>query len=330
MDFLVHVTATWLERMTSIPADMTLSRPFTDHIFKNTPSGPLHLRLWVSQAPQPVGLDSHPLAFYLHGGAWMHGQHTLPAEWMLKAFTEAGFHFVSSAYRLAPHVSLMQEMEDCLDAWRWCRDHLPRTLEEIGAPFVDPARWVSMGQSAGANLSMMMGHFAAIQEKPYVVFDGFGQVSFLDPQSYPEEPITPAPRSDLTVEQIIVRASSRDQRQACSWCPEDILEHGQTDAMRIHHLHDDTYDVKLAQHHSDVVQHIFNQKQLYEAVMRKEECASELEWHQRLQAHSMLSQVDETFPPTVILHGEKDEVVDVERTRALADRLRWKGVAVEE
>ena len=308
-----------------IPTPVDVSHVFTDHVYKITPSGALHLRLWpTTSSHTPLA----PLAFYIHGGAWTHGDHTLPPPWILKAFTDAGFHFISTSYRFAPPVSLREQMEDCLDAWRWCRDELPGLLEDELS--VDPLRWVAMGQSAGANLSMMMGHFAPPDEKPSVIFDGFGQVSFLDPQSYPEEPYLSTPRSDLSAQEVARRAHSRDKSSACSWCPWTIFEQGAEDLTRIRGLSPGTYDIKEAQRHFDTYEHIFYAKNLYETVMHKEECRTEKEWRQRLVDYSVSSQVDSTFPPTVILHGEEDEVVNVERTREFASRLRSKGVTVEE
>jgi arylformamidase len=80
-----------------------------------------------------------PVVFWIHGGGWQTGD---------KAEVR-GFVFVSTNYRLLPHVDMATLTRDVAKAIRWVHDH----IAEHGG---DPKRLLIMGHSAGAQLAALL------------------------------------------------------------------------------------------------------------------------------------------------------------------------------
>jgi acetyl esterase/lipase len=89
-----------------------------------------------------------PVVFWIHGGGWQAGD---KKEVQLKpqAFTDKGFVFVSTNYRLLPKVDMGTIVRDVAKAVRWVHDH----IAEHGG---DPNRLLVMGHSAGAQLAALI------------------------------------------------------------------------------------------------------------------------------------------------------------------------------
>ena len=85
------------------------------------------------------------MVFWIHGGGWQTGD---KSEIQLKprAFTDKGFVFVSTNYRLLPEVDMETIVRDIARSIRWVHDH----ISEYGG---DPDRLLVMGHSAGAQLA---------------------------------------------------------------------------------------------------------------------------------------------------------------------------------
>ena len=96
----------------------------------------------------PPGAKGLPVVFWIHGGGWQAGD---KADVQLKprAFTDRGFVFVSTDYRLLPHVEMEAIVRDVARSIRWVHDH----LAEHGG---DPDRLLVMGHSAGAQLAALV------------------------------------------------------------------------------------------------------------------------------------------------------------------------------
>ncbi|NBO92984.1 MAG: alpha/beta hydrolase [Planctomycetia bacterium] len=86
----------------------------------------------------PRGAKNRPVVFWIHGGGLK------PA-----FFTEKGFVFVSTNYRLLPHVDMSSIVRDIAWSIRWVHDH----IAEHGG---DPKSIYVMGHSAGAQLAALI------------------------------------------------------------------------------------------------------------------------------------------------------------------------------
>jgi arylformamidase len=94
--------------------------------------------------------DAHnlPVVFWIHGGGWQAGDKT-EVQLKPKAFTERGFVFVSTNYRLLPNVEMGTIIRDVAKSVHWVHDH----IAEHGG---DPKRILVMGHSAGAQLAALI------------------------------------------------------------------------------------------------------------------------------------------------------------------------------
>lgn len=96
----------------------------------------------------PETAKNLPVVFWIHGGGWQGGDKTL-VQTKPKAFVEKGFVFVSTNYRLLPHVDMGTIVRDVAKSLHWVHDH----IAEHGG---DPKRIVVMGHSAGAQLAALI------------------------------------------------------------------------------------------------------------------------------------------------------------------------------
>jgi acetyl esterase/lipase len=88
------------------------------------------------------------VVFWIHGGGWQGGDKTEVQE-KPRAFTERGFVFVSTGYRLLPTVDMGTIVRDVAKSLGWVHAH----IAEHGG---DPQRIFVMGHSAGAQLAALL------------------------------------------------------------------------------------------------------------------------------------------------------------------------------
>jgi arylformamidase len=96
----------------------------------------------------PAGAKNVPVVFWIHGGGWQTGDKSMVAL-KPKAFTEAGFVFVSINHRLLPTVEMGAITRDVGSALGWVHKH----IASYGG---DPTRLLVMGHSSGGQLAALM------------------------------------------------------------------------------------------------------------------------------------------------------------------------------
>jgi acetyl esterase/lipase len=99
----------------------------------------------VYSPPQAKNL---PVVFWIHGGGWQTGDKS-SVRFKPQAFMDKGFVFVSTNYRLLPHVDMATIVRDIAKSIHWVHDH----IAEYGG---DPERLFVMGHSAGAQLAALV------------------------------------------------------------------------------------------------------------------------------------------------------------------------------
>ena len=123
--------------------------------------GPLAIRADVYQ-PTATG-HLRPVVVYMHGGSLINGhRQAVENHPMLPALLAAGCVVVSIDYRLAPETKLPALIEDIEDAFRWVREKGPALF---GA---DPERIAASGGSAGGYLALIAGY--RVKPRPKVIF----------------------------------------------------------------------------------------------------------------------------------------------------------------
>ena len=86
----------------------------------------------------PSGAKNLPVVFWIHGGGWQAGDKK-DVQIKPKVFTEKGFVFVSTNYRLLPAVDMGTIVRDVAKAVRWTHDH----VAEYGATRNDCSSWAT-------------------------------------------------------------------------------------------------------------------------------------------------------------------------------------------
>jgi acetyl esterase/lipase len=114
-------------------------------VTRNIPYAALGHERQVLDVHAPAGAKSLPVVFWIHGGGWQSGDKTQVAE-KPRAFTNAGFVFISINHRLLPSVEMGDIIRDVAKAMRWTHDH-------IAAHGGDPTRVLVMGHSSGGQLA---------------------------------------------------------------------------------------------------------------------------------------------------------------------------------
>jgi acetyl esterase/lipase len=110
-------------------------------------AAPAHERQ-VLDVYSPPRAKRLPVVFWIHGGGWQTGDKS-DVQVKPRALTERGFVFVSTNYRLLPHVEMGAIVRDIARSIRWVHDH----IAEYGG---DPDRLLVMGHSAGAQLAALV------------------------------------------------------------------------------------------------------------------------------------------------------------------------------
>jgi arylformamidase len=116
-------------------------------VTSNIPYAAAHERQ-VLDVYAPAGAKNLPVVFWIHGGGWQSGDKTMVAL-KPKAFTDAGFIFVSINHRLLPNVDMAAITRDVASALGWVHTH-------ISTHGGDPNRLLVMGHSSGGQLAALM------------------------------------------------------------------------------------------------------------------------------------------------------------------------------
>jgi acetyl esterase/lipase len=109
----------------------------------------------------PAEAKNLPVVFWVHGGGWVVGDKS-DVQIKPRVFTERGFVFVATNYRLLPQVEMDVLIGDVAKSLGWVHRH----IAEHGG---DPKRIFVMGHSAGAQLAALL----CIDER-YLKAEGVG------------------------------------------------------------------------------------------------------------------------------------------------------------
>lgn len=98
--------------------------------------------------PETSSSERLPVMFWIHGGGWQVGDKGNVAL-KPKAFTDRGFVFVSTNYRLLPEVTMEELIGDVAKSLGWVH----KNIKDYGG---DPTRIFVGGHSAGAQLAALI------------------------------------------------------------------------------------------------------------------------------------------------------------------------------
>ena len=124
-----------------------VSDAYAQRVTRDIPYATAHERQ-VLDVYAPAGAKNVPVVFWIHGGGWQTGDKTMVAL-KPKAFTDAGFVFVSINHRLLPTVEMGAITRDVASALGWVH-------KNVAAHGGDPNRLLVMGHSSGGQLAALM------------------------------------------------------------------------------------------------------------------------------------------------------------------------------
>lgn len=235
-----------------------------------------------------------PVIFWIHGGALIGGSREgLPPPKQLEAYLNAGYVVVSIDYRLAPETQLEGIIEDVEDAYAWLRREGPELFK------IDPDRIAIMGMSAGGYLTLTSGFRLNPRPKALVSFYGYGDITGpWQSQPYPfyikEHPI------------VSKEAAFKTVRGPAISNTEDLGE-------------------AEVQGRGDFYMYC-RQNGLWPNEVSGHDPAEEPEWFSSYEARQ---NVTANYPPTMLLHGEKDTDVVFEQSVLMAAELKRHNVEHE-
>ena len=123
------------------------SEASAQQVTRDVPYAKAHERQ-VLDVYAPADAKNLPVVFWIHGGGWQTGDKSMVAR-KPKAFTDAGFLFVSINHRLLPTVEMGDITRDVAKALGWVH----KNIATYGG---DPSRLLVMGHSSGGQLAALM------------------------------------------------------------------------------------------------------------------------------------------------------------------------------
>ncbi len=125
-----------------------LSDAQAQNVNRDIPYAEPALERQVLDVYSPQDAKNLPVVFWIHGGGWQAGDKS-SVQIKPQVFVDKGFVFVSTNYRLLPHVDMETIVRDIAKSIHWVHDH----IAEHGG---DPKRLLIMGHSAGAQLAALV------------------------------------------------------------------------------------------------------------------------------------------------------------------------------
>jgi len=116
----------------------------------------------------PAAGEKRPVVAWIHGGALIMGNRESTPGWLAEACRKNEYVLVSIDYRLAPETQLPLIIEDVEDAFRWVREKGPELFHG------DPNRVAVVGGSAGGYLTLTSGFRVKPRPQALVSLWGYG------------------------------------------------------------------------------------------------------------------------------------------------------------
>jgi acetyl esterase/lipase len=230
--------------------------------------------------------DDGPMVVFIHGGALINGHREWLPEWLVRAAEDDGYTLVSLDYRLAPQTKLPEIVEDVIDAFRWLRD-------DAGRPFrADPTRVAVVGESAGGYLTLATGFLVDPRPSALVSFWGYGD--------------------------LIGDWYSRPSNHPC---------HHQ-----VHLSADEAYRQVAGPPIADERDRVGDGGAFYQFCRQQGTWPTAVSgWDPERDADAFrmfmpLANVSSDYPPTLLVHGDRDTDVPVEQSELIAAELARSGV----
>ncbi|KAK1827461.1 putative isoprenylcysteine alpha-carbonyl methylesterase ICMEL2 [Podospora conica] len=330
---------------------------FTDYTLPSLhfPAGvpPLSVRLWQVEGTAPNSSEPAPFVLHTHGGGFLAGHHYFPPWWVHDGFRKRGYHLLAHSYRLAPQVTIADQLADSLEVLAWVRETLPGIMaaeqDKADVPPLDPDRYVLVGDSAGGTLAALMAASAALTPPPRALVDVYGLMDFfaeleVDKEKAEAGAESPKWEGEFSEEELMAFMMDRNPNNtmtvAMAW--KEMEEFTEEELSALFGVKIE-YDERIRRH---AELNIWTQSRvdsiawMYKGTMHPEKfkCRPEGEYEAFVNGLSPLKVMKARmekgekggYPPTAFLHGTGDTNVPVSQSREFAGVLKEMGVDVVE
>jgi len=227
-----------------------------------------------------------PAIIWIHGGGLIFGTRQWLPEGQLRRYLNAGYAVVAIDHRLVPETKIPAIVEDLKDAYQWVLKAGPAEYN------VDPDRIAFVGASSGAYLTLMGGVVLEPRPKALVSFYGFGDVTG-DWSALPNPHFNQAP--------------AIPREEALSVVGTETVS---TDSIQYQHN---------------------GRPKFFRYTKQQGSWLEEASGHDRKDTgwfaqFEPIQNVTADYPPTFLIHGEKDTDVPFQQSLMIAEQLNNKGV----
>jgi acetyl esterase/lipase len=230
---------------------------------------------------------SRPVVVWIHGGALIMGHRESIPRWLQDACQESGYILVSIDYRLAPETKLPEIIADLEDAFRWIREHGPKLFH------ADPARIGVVGGSAGGYLTLTSGF--RVRPRPSVLVSLWGYGDLVGPWYSTPSPHPRHHTSKLSADEAWKRVSGPPLS-----------------------------DARQRKGDGGAFYQFCRQQGLWPKAVSGCDPHTEPE---KFHPFMPLVNVKADYPPTLLIHGDRDTDVPHEQSVLMAAELKKHGVA---
>jgi acetyl esterase/lipase len=230
--------------------------------------------------------QARPVVVWIHGGALINGHRESVPKWLLEGCRESGLVVVSIDYRLAPETQLPGVVQDVEDAFAWLREKGP------GLFHADAARIGVAGGSAGGYLTLTTGH--RVKPKPAALVSLWGYGDLVS-----EWYSTPSPHP----RHHTVKLSREEAFKQVAGPP--------------------VSDSRLRKGDGGAFYQFCRQQGLWPKAVSGWDPRDEAE---KFFPYMPVKNVTPDYPPTLLIHGDKDTDVPYEQSVLMAGEFKKHGV----
>lgn len=167
--------------------------PMTTYTYKKVGDMEIKADVYRGDDAKKQPGEKQPVVVWIHGGALIMGNREGIDRRIMDEFAGNGTILVSIDYRLAPETQLPLIIEDVEDAFRWIREQGPKLFH------ADPDRIAVVGGSAGGYLTLTAGFRVKPRPKAIVSLWGYGDLVgpwYSEPSPHPRHQRTKLSRDE--------------------------------------------------------------------------------------------------------------------------------------
>jgi acetyl esterase/lipase len=240
----------------------------------------------LADVHRSAGDEIKPVIVWFHGGALINGHREGISSQILNLAREKDYAVVSFDYRLAPETKLPDIISDLEAAFRWLAGDGAKQFH------LDPNRMVVSGGSAGGYLTFVSGYRARPRPKALVPFWGYGNLT----------------------DDWLVKPSPHPRHNPRKMSAEDAMK--QTDGTVIS-------DSRRRKGQGGVIYQYYRQRGIWTKMVSGFDPETEAE---KIAPFEPVRNVDEHYPPTLMIHGTADTDVPHDQSVQMVERFKQHNI----